>query len=162
MTNDERQKIVHALLTPIFMMGQRMWLYLSCQYRQPILWLCIVTTKLLLNYLTYKTKNCWHSIDAHIQNGAGRVWLSLVPKKPANTTFMNGHNRLPRRLPMMQDVRSLTLCWHSFCHGPIHNMLSFNLAQYIITGVLAAFVPSSCTFSFINTLIFNNTHKYIL
>jgi len=62
----------------------------------------------------------------------------------------------------MQDQKSLTLCWHSFWYWHIHNMLSCNLAWFIINGVMAAFVPSSCTFSFINRLFFNNTYKYIL
>jgi len=113
-THAERPKIVDAPLKPIFIMGQGTWLYLFSQYWQPILWVCIVTTKSLLNSLTYKTKNCWHSVDAHIQNGAGSVWLSLLPRKQANTTFMNGHNRSPLRLPKMQDHISLTLRWRSY------------------------------------------------
>ena len=30
----------------------------------PIQWLCITATKSFCNYLTYKTTNCWHSVDA--------------------------------------------------------------------------------------------------
>jgi len=112
--HDQRPKIVDGLLTPIFMMGQGTFLYLLSQWRRPILWLCIVRTKSLLNYLTYKTKNRWHSVDAHFQNGAGRLCLPLLPKNPANTPFMNGGNRSPLRLPMMQYQNLLTLCWRSY------------------------------------------------
>jgi len=112
--------------------------------------------------LTFKTKICWLSVDAHFLNGAGSMWLCLVPIKPGNTAYINGHNQLPCRLPMTQDQKLLTLSWHSFCPGHIHNMLSFNLAQYIFASVLAAFVLSSCTFSLITTLFFNNSYKYIL
>jgi len=161
-TNDERPKIFDAPLMPIFIKGHRACRWPFSLKRRPILWLYIGTTISLLNYPTYKTKNRWRTVDAEFQNGSGSVSLAPLPIKPANTTSMNNLNQLSCRLPMIQDWEQLTLGWLSFCHGIIHNMLLFNLAWYIIIGVVAAFVPSSCTFSFINRLFFNNTYKYIL
>ena len=109
MTHDEMQKLVDAWLTPIFTMGQGANHYLFSQQRRPIHWLCTVTTKSHLNYLTYKTKNHWCSIDAHFQNGAASMWLSLLRIKPANTTFVNGHTRLPHQVPWYKTNN----CWPS-------------------------------------------------
>jgi hypothetical protein len=67
-----------------------------------------------LDYRRWKTKNCWHSIDAHFQNGAGSVSLSLVLIKAAYTSFMNVCIQLPLRLPKIQDQKSLTCHWLSF------------------------------------------------
>jgi len=161
-TNNERPKIVDAPLMPISMKGHRACHPPFSLYSRPIVWLYIGTTISLLNYLTYKTKNRWCSVDAQFQNGAGSVLLTLLPIMPANTAFMNGLNQSPCRLPMMQDQKILMLRWCSLWHGHIHNMASFNLAWYIINGDLEAFVPSSCIFSFINGLFFNNTYKDIL
>jgi len=161
-TNNERPKIVDAPLTPIFMNGHGVCHRPFFLSRLPILWIYIERTRLLLNYPTYKTKNHWCSVDAQFQNGAGSVRLALLPVKPTNTAFMNSLNQSSCRLPMMQDQKLLTLRWRSFCHGRIHNMLSLNLAWDIIKGVVAAIVLSSCTFSFINRLFFNNTYKFII
>jgi len=65
--------------------GQGACHYLCSQLWRPILSLCIVTTKLHLNYLTLKTINPWHSVDAYSQNGAGSVWLLVLPSRPAHT-----------------------------------------------------------------------------
>jgi len=158
----ERPKIVDALLMHISMDGHGTCSYLFSLYWRPILWLYIGTTISLLDYLTYRMKIHWRSVDAHIQNGAGSMWPALLPMKPVNPESMNHLNRSPHRLPMMQDQKLLPLRWRSFCNACIHNMLSFNLDHYIINSVLAACVPSSCTFFFITTLFFNNTYKYIL
>ena len=60
-----RPKIIDALLTLICKMGHGACCFHFCLWRWPILWLCITMTKSLVNYLTEKTKNHWHSIDAH-------------------------------------------------------------------------------------------------
>jgi len=60
----------------------------------PILRLCISVTKWLINYLTYKSKNCWHCVNAHFHNGAGSVSLPLLPINAANTSCMNVCNQL--------------------------------------------------------------------
>jgi len=54
------------------------------------------------------------------------------------------------------------LCWRSFCHGCIHNMQSFDLAQSVVHIVLVAFLAFSFTFPLITALFFNNTYKYII
>ena len=143
--NTENPKIVDTPLTPIFMKGSRACRRPSSLSRRPILPLYIGTTIWLLNYLTYRTKNRWHSVDPQFQNGAGSMRLALFPEKAANFTMMNSHNESSCRLPMMRDQKSLTLGGRSFWHRLIHNMLSFNWAWYIMNGIVAAFVPSSCT-----------------
>jgi hypothetical protein len=69
---------------------------------------------LQLDYPRCKSKNCWSSVDAHFQNGAGSVSLSLLHIKAAYTSFMNVCIQLPLRLPKVQDQKSLTCCWLSF------------------------------------------------
>jgi len=68
------------------------------------------------NNLTYRTKNHWRSVDAHFQNGAASVFLSLLGWKTANTSFMIACIQSPSRLLMMQDQKSLTCRWLS-CSG---------------------------------------------
>jgi hypothetical protein len=68
------------------------------------------------NNLTYRTKNRWRSVDAHFQNGAARVFLSLWAWNMANTVFMIVCIQSPSRLLMMQDKKSLTRHWLS-CSG---------------------------------------------
>jgi len=161
-TNGERAKIVDAPLMPILIQGHGACCYLFSVSSRPILWLYIGTTISLWNYPTYKTKNRWCSVDTQIQNGAGSVRLTPLPIQPVITGFMNGLDWSPRRLPMMQNQRSLKLHGRSFCYGRMLNMVSINLADYIINGVLAVLVPSSCTFFFMNTWFFSTTYKYIL
>ena len=59
-------------------------------------------------------KNCWYSIDAHFQNGTGSVSVLFLPRKAANTSFMNGWNQSPVRLHKMHGQKSLKLRWRSF------------------------------------------------
>jgi len=127
-TNDARPKLVDAPLMLIFRMGQGVYGSLICLRSQPIPYLWMAATDRHSDFQWCKTQNHWHSVDAHIPNGAGSMWLFLLPKKPANTTFMNGRKQSPRRLPMMQEQKSLTLHWRWFCHGHIHNKLSCNSA----------------------------------
>jgi len=67
-----------------------------------------------LYYPRCETLNRWRSFDAHIHNGAGRVSLLLLPIKDANTSVMTSCNQCLLWLPRMQDLKSLTLHWHSF------------------------------------------------
>jgi len=67
-----------------------------------------------LHYPRLKTKNCWRSVDAHMQNGAGSVSLFLLRIKAADTSFMNVQIQLPLRLPKVQDQKSSTRRWLSF------------------------------------------------
>jgi len=58
--------------------------------------------------------NRWHSVDAHFEDGAGSISLSLLPIKAVNNRFMTMCNLTPPRLPMIHDQQSLTLRWCSF------------------------------------------------
>jgi len=53
-------------------------------WKPPIQQLCITVTKSPFNYHTYQTINCWHSVDAQIQNMAVTVSLCVSPIKAAN------------------------------------------------------------------------------
>jgi len=72
-THDSRSDIIHVPSTLSFEMGQGACRYRFAQYRQPILSLCITTTKSLFNYLTYKTQNRWCSVDAHFATGVSTI-----------------------------------------------------------------------------------------
>jgi len=75
-------------------MGRWLCCYLCCQLKLPIRPLCIKTTKLLVNYHTYKTTNRWHSINAHAKNGAVTVLVSLLPIKTGTTSGMHKTTKL--------------------------------------------------------------------
>ena len=64
---DARPSIIDALLMLILRMWQRLCCCLFCLYRVPIRWLCLTASKSLPNYLTYKTKNCWCSVDTQFR-----------------------------------------------------------------------------------------------
>ena len=91
----------------IFRMGQWPCGLLYCQEKLPLCWLWIAPTMSPCNYPTYKTKNYWHSIDTHFQDGAGSMMLLSLAWKAANTSFMNGCTHLPLRLPKMHSPKSL-------------------------------------------------------
>jgi len=159
MTSLTRAKIVYALLTLIVKMGQGAGFFFFCLYRMPTLPLCVITTKADFDYPTYCTKNRWRSVDAHLQDGSGSKFLSLLPIKNAKISFICNYYQLAFWLPDLQDQKSLTLYWRSFCHGHIHNIPLFHMAENIINGVLTAFLSSSCTIFFITSLFFNNTYR---
>jgi hypothetical protein len=64
-----RLKIIDAPLTLIFRMGLWPCCSLFCQRRLPVRSLWKAAARLLFNYHTYKTKNCWYSIDAYFRMG---------------------------------------------------------------------------------------------
>ena len=64
-SQDAKPKIVDMLLMLIFMMRYTAYYYSVCLWRQQILWLGITTTKSILNDVTYKTENCWPSVNTH-------------------------------------------------------------------------------------------------
>jgi len=74
-TEDARPKIVDPPLTLIFKMGLGGYCNLFCQYRQQILCFWLSATYCLSDYPGCNTKICWHSVDAHIQDGVGSVLL---------------------------------------------------------------------------------------
>ena len=108
------------------------------------------------------TNDCWHSVDADFQDEVGSVSLWFLTIKAANTTIMYNNNQINFQWPDKHDLKLLTLWWHSFCHGCIHIMQSFDLAQSIIHIVLAAFPEFPFTFFLITTLFYNKTYEYTI
>ena len=125
-----------------------------------IFWL--TTTYRRCDFTRLITKNHWHCIDAHFHDGARRVLQSVLPIKAGKNTFMTEYNLSEVWFSRMQNQKSLTLPWRSFCPGCIHNMQSINLAKSIIHIVLAVFLIFSSTFFLITMLCFNNTCTYII
>jgi len=89
------------------------WLYFSLS-RWSIVLLWARISGWCLNYQIRKTKNCWHSMDAHFQDGVGSVSLLFLPLMAANVSSMDGCNQSECRLPKIQTQQLLTLCWRSF------------------------------------------------
>jgi hypothetical protein len=121
-------KIVDAPLTLIFRMGQWLYSVLFCLSRLPIQPLCWKEIQLLNNYHSYKTKNCWRSVDPHFQNGAVTMSLAVLPIKAVSTTVMLDSDEITSQLRYLQDQKSLKLRWHSFYHGCICNMAPLDFA----------------------------------
>jgi len=70
--------------------------------------------KWLSHYLTYKTKNHSHSIDAYFHNGAGTLSLSLLPIPETNAFIMHDKIQITVKLPYLQDQQLLMPHWRSF------------------------------------------------
>jgi hypothetical protein len=107
-THDIELKFFEVLLTLIFRFGRWPYHILFCQFRLPILLLSITTTKSLSNDHTYKTKNCWCSVDAHLQDVTGSVSRILLPLKASNISSMDDSNQSEVRLPPMENQHLLT------------------------------------------------------
>jgi len=72
-------------------------------------------SKQIASQLTYlQDKNCWRSIDAHFQNVAVTVSLSLLAIKAANTLIMDNSEQIASQLSHLQVQKLLTFRWHSF------------------------------------------------
>jgi len=106
--------MVDTQLRLIFRRSYRCRSWYFCTLRRPILSVCIIMAKSLINYLTYKAKNHWCSADAQFQNLAGSGSHSLLPIKATDTSFMSLCDQSPCRLTMMQSQTLLKLHWHSF------------------------------------------------
>jgi hypothetical protein len=150
------QKIVDALLTLMFMMGQGGYCCLFCLQRRPKIPLWLTTTYRRCDFPGCMTKNHWRSVDPHFHGRAGRVLLSSLPIKAAKNSFLTDYNLSEVWFPRTHNKKSLTLRWYSFCHGCIHNLQSFNMAQSIIHILLAAFLAFSFTLFLITTLFIDN------
>jgi len=101
-------------------------------------------------------------IDAHFQDGAGSVVLPVLFIPGGNTSIMCIHYQIAFLLSDLQDLKWLTFCWHSFCHGRNRNMEPFTLVSYLNHGLVAAVLCCSGTFSFLTTLFFNDAYEYTL
>jgi len=111
---NEWPKIVVAPFKLSDKIGQEAYSSHLCLWRQSILLLYMTTTNSHFTYLTYRTNNCWRSIDAHFQNGAVSLSPALLRINAVIISFLNVCGQLPLRLPTMQDHNSLTRRWLSF------------------------------------------------
>ena len=66
---------------------------------RPISDLWMFGTNRHLDYPRCKTKHCWRSIDAHIQDRAGSLSLSFLHLEAASTSFMDNCNNCHWRYP---------------------------------------------------------------
>jgi hypothetical protein len=87
--------------------------FLFLPWRLPVSWLGIIVSKSLPNWLSYKTKSHWRSVDPHFQDVAVTMLVSLSPLKAADTLVMDNHKQIAVQLTYLQDKKTLTLCWHS-------------------------------------------------
>ena len=110
---DATPKIVDALLTLIFRLGMGPCHFLFCPSRLPVCWLWIPASKWHSNGLTYKIKNRWRSVDAHFQNVAFAVSISLLPIKAAHTLVMDNSEQIGFQLTYLPQIILLTLRWRS-------------------------------------------------
>jgi len=108
---------VDTMLTVIFRMGLWPCHILHCVQWLPIRLLWITAHKSLTNYLIYKTKNLWGSIDAHFQDGEVNMSLALLLIKAANMLVTHNSKHIPFQLPYLHYQKALTLCWWSVQGG---------------------------------------------
>jgi len=66
-----------------------------------------------MDYPGWIAKNRWHSIDAHVHDGAGSMSLSHFAMKAANTLNIYSKDQIAFKLPDIQDQDLMTLCWHA-------------------------------------------------
>jgi len=85
--DDARPKIVDTPWTVIFKIEQEACGFFFGLYRRSVLYLCITMTKSHFNYLTYKTKHCCHSVDAHVQDQVRSMSLSVMLRTAAYLSF---------------------------------------------------------------------------
>ena len=81
---------------------------------QPEIPLWLTTTYPRCEFPGQMPKNCWHSVDAHFHDGAGRILLSVLPIKGAKNCFMTQYTLSEVSFPKTPDYQSLTLRWRSF------------------------------------------------
>ena len=82
---DAKITIVDALLTLIFRMGQQACHFPIWLYMRPILQLWTSAFNCQSDYPQCKTRNHWHTIDSHFQDGVGSVSLLFLIIKAAST-----------------------------------------------------------------------------
>jgi len=85
-------RTVDALLIVVLRMKQRVCRCRFCPYRMPISCQWISATNWNLEYPQCKAKNCGCSVDAHSQNGAVTVLLSLLLINAAKMSLMHNCN----------------------------------------------------------------------
>ena len=96
-----------------------------------------------MNYLTCVAKNGWRSVDAHSQNGAVTVWQLFLPRKAAHILVMHYSDQITIQLTYLQNLKSLTLQWHSF-QWPVHSTsAAINNSFHEALNLLAVFLTDS-------------------
>jgi len=113
-TQDTRPTIVDAPFTLIFKMGKRVFLFLFCLLKQPMIRLWLFATCCTPYYTSYIINNCWRNIDAKFQDGAQSVSLSHLPINAANDLCMTVWYMSHPILPRIHDQQPLTLHWCTF------------------------------------------------
>jgi len=130
-TQDATHKIVDALLTLNFRLGQWTFRDRFCPERIPIRWLWAHAIAEHLDFTWCNTQNCWHSVDnpltlywCSVDNPLTLCWHSvwgvavsthtIIPIKATNTSIMNKCRITALGLYKMQHPKLLTLCWRSF------------------------------------------------
>jgi len=145
-------------------MGQEGCRLLLYEWRLPIHWVCITSTKSCFNYLTNKTNNHWCSINIHLQEIVAMTTILSSCITPAKTLIKKNEVQITFELPDIQNQNivdcTLMRCRYSNCHGHICNMQLCHLALNFIAGILTAILLSSCTFCLITTLFCNYTYTY--
>jgi len=101
-------------LTLIVRMGQGVCCYYFWLGRQPIPRLWMAATNHHLGYPRCTAKHCGHYVDAHYQNWAVTMSVTLLPRKAASTLVMDRSDQVTFQWLYFQDYKWLTLLWHSF------------------------------------------------
>jgi len=81
-----RPKIIDVLLTLIFRMGQEACRFLFWLYRRPMPHFWMSATNRHSDFPRCQTNKRWRSIDAHFQDGAESMSLSVLIIQAANTS----------------------------------------------------------------------------
>jgi len=89
-------KMVDALLTLIFRMGQPGCHFLFWVEIQPIPHWWLSASNCHLDYPRCKSKNHWHAVDYHVQDGAGSVSLLILFIKAADS--LKKDNDVPKTM----------------------------------------------------------------
>jgi len=87
-----------------------------------------------------KAANRWCSVDAHFQNGAVTMSISLLPVKATNTSVTCSSDQVTFRLHHLQDQKSWLPGWHSFLGCGSDNATSYfayTASQYIDHGLMS-------------------------
>jgi len=125
----------------ILTMGQWPCCCQFCLWNLPIHQFFLIATVSLFNYHTYRTQNCWRSIDTHSQNWAVMVLLSLLPMKASNTLVMPISNQITIHLPYLQDQKLLMLQWRAF-YSTVHSTsAAIDNCFHIDFNSLTVFLP---------------------
>jgi len=119
----------------IFKIGHGACYYLVGPYWQSIVWLFLIITKLLLNYLTYKTKNCRLSIDVYFEEIVAMPNWVLLPIAAANSVGTHHNDQGSNQFPDLQNRQSWTFycLWFSSWNRELVSRVFDNRGgQYII------------------------------